>query len=455
MFALLAILMSCNKSQDLIDKADTKYSARENNIENAPYEEQIIYTKENLRIITLEIAKLAQDKSFRDFVREESSKKFDTEYEVLINDLMKNSVWQEALSNPDLQIALENFKGIDKNNYYPHIYIPKMQKREDDGLTANEVKHELINNDQIPLFVFSSCDGIGIDIDNPDILQGYRLSSNNTELSEVSLVDEEYANSNEVWVVALNESVRNIGNAIYLMTDLGNLDPNTGGGGSGSSGNNTGGDIDPSLAARVPFDNSQFNDPTVNCKIDYMIVKSKKESWFSGASEVSIKAVLTSHNGRINGYAYPTGYYEYQSDREGDRRGHLIDKFKVKEIKNWVTKNVNFSLQTNWPYGMLRDPAFYDFYIFEADKWPADVNTITTYRRDDYRYPPYSLENPFNSFWQEEYRSEKRDSDPQWNTPYIQSAVCNSTLVLPTPNQYYASGRFKQTNQIDFSTVGY
>ena len=53
--------------------------------------DQVAYIDRHLRAITEELAILCSEKEFVSFVHTEVKKKFDGEYEVLINDLKKNS----------------------------------------------------------------------------------------------------------------------------------------------------------------------------------------------------------------------------------------------------------------------------------------------------------------------------------------------------------------------------
>lgn len=452
MLAVIVVIVGigCKKSNDFYDN-------RVENIINKSESEQIKFVNKNLQIITLEIAKLSKDKNFRNFVKQEASKKFDQEYEVLINDLKKNPLWKEKLNTKALNEALDKFKNIGGKNYFPHIYIPKMQYQEDNGKieTSNskstfDIASLTESIEQEPLFVFSPCDGINSNGVSSDICDGYTLNEAGDALLFVGMVDEDFANLNEVWVIALNESVDDGGIALPI---LGNIDP---GYYVPDEPPGNAGQIGTTGISTVQYDNSVFNDVTVNCKITLMSVKMHKESWFSGASDVSVKAVLTCHNGRAKGEPYPAGYVLYTSDQTSDRRGNLIRKFRRKEIKNQETINVDYSLQTNWPSGMLRNPSNFDFIIFESDGWPANQIKEEFYRKPDYRFANGGLENPYFSRWEDEYRSQKRDSDPEFHTPYMHGSICNTTLTWdPVREQYYLNGRFKKAGQIDFINVSY
>ncbi len=120
-------LFSCKKTEDVSGENILNKTA----ITTKSTKEQVDYDVINLKNIGLEIAKAATDKNFVDFVHAEVEKKFDGEYEVLIQDLQKNTAWASKLSSNQLLNSLNQFKDIDGSNFYPQIYIPKFEAKDD------------------------------------------------------------------------------------------------------------------------------------------------------------------------------------------------------------------------------------------------------------------------------------------------------------------------------------
>lgn len=108
---------------------------------------QVAYAETNLRKIGTEIAKLTKDPAFVNFIHNEVNKKFDQEYEVLIDNLKKNPIWSTKLNSKNLNEGLAAFKNIggpDGGNYFPQIYLPKFQYDEDNN--SNNVSSNNTSN---------------------------------------------------------------------------------------------------------------------------------------------------------------------------------------------------------------------------------------------------------------------------------------------------------------------
>lgn len=139
-------------------------------------------------------------KAARNIIREKARLKFDEEYEVLIKNLFDEPVIKSLVS-PSVSEKLHNdlYKrsGL---HIYPQIYIPTFQYLEDNGLM-----HRFDSTELPPVFVFYSGDPEVDSAQNNEVYPGYILVEG--EFHFYTMVDEEYANENEVWVFSLNETV--------------------------------------------------------------------------------------------------------------------------------------------------------------------------------------------------------------------------------------------------------
>lgn len=92
------------------------------------FDQQYAYVKDNLKAVMKELAPVAKNKEFVQLIHSEVAKKFDGGYEVLIKTLVENSKFSGLINTVKMQRALEAFKNIAGENYYPQIYIPNYEK---------------------------------------------------------------------------------------------------------------------------------------------------------------------------------------------------------------------------------------------------------------------------------------------------------------------------------------
>lgn len=342
---------------------------------------QVAYAEANLKKIGEEIAKLTKDEAFVDFVHDEVRKKFDKEYEVLIDNLKKNPIWSSKLNTKNLNEGLSAFKNIggpDGGNYYPQIYLPKFQHDEDEGL--NNLGNSNTSNSTDPiLFVFY---GGNAEVNNTNANDNFPayIKDANDSLIYWGTVNENYANNHEVWVISLNELVPNQSRLALPSEpcgdEYGGLCPGGGGGGGGSTGGSGSDDNDPTAAARAPHPDMGYHAP-VNCKIENMSIRYHYESWLAGGSEVCIRSVLNTKNNRLYGGAFPEINFQYKSLQESNYLGRFINKFTRRQVNNGTIVAVNYPLETAWPTNVpASDPVFSDYVIFERDIWPTGRNFL-------------------------------------------------------------------------------
>ncbi len=422
---------------------------------------QVAYAETNLKKIGAEIAKLSLDEKFVNFVRTEARKKFDQEYEVLIDDLKKNPNWSIKMNTKNLNDGLAAFKnigGINGANYYPQIYIPTFQHNEDEN---NTNLYSALPSDSI-LYVFY---GGNAEVDTAtnieDSYPAYNLNSSG-DLVYWGTVNEEYANNHEVWVFSLNEVV--IGSSRLPLpcfdNDGVNIPCGSGGGGGGTGGGTGGGSSDPDNdpAENIRPVNINVGDIThdlVNCKIESMIVRQHKENWIAGASEIAIRAVLNCHNNRENGLPDPAANTQYKSDQASNQLGKLISKVKRKKIKNQEMFYPNYSLQTLWPSRYrASDPIYFDYVIFERDIWPSP--TQMNYRWMPGRSDLFWTSGGVTSQYELKYRSanEWGNNSEIYGAPYARSYLASTNVVVFSQYQFYQSGLINNAG-IGFNTVAY
>lgn len=452
----LSSFLSCKKIDNSFEDAAAPITSQST-------QKQIEFANKHLKQITEGIAVLAKDKDFVSFVQTEAKKKFDGEYEVLIQDLQKNSTWKQKMNMPLINIALNVFKNIDGSNYYPQIYIPKFQHEEDMKAENNYIPTNLIDSPEVVYIYYSGDSEVDSATNENDSYAGYVLDSTTNQLVYWGMVNEEYANDNEVWIISLNESVGNGGNYCppQLINGANQYCPESvngccGGGNPPPPGGCNGDpNCDPTALSLTWHPDMGLHSP-VNCKIDQMIVKNHKESWLAGASEVSIRAALNCHNNlELGRHRSIAGNMQYKSDQNSNYLGKLIAKFKRREVKNSTAKYVQYSLQTNWPvqsYGS--DPIWFDYLIFERDIWPATKNEQPYDNmpgRKDFLNPPFSDE--FSPTWHLTYRANHKNNT-DWRYPYVIGGFSSNINVVFGQNQYFATGYVNNTD-ITFNTIGY
>jgi hypothetical protein len=315
---------SCNVQDDL--------SENRNLIDTKSYEEQVDYVKSNLKNIGTELALLVNDESIKEIVYDQVERRFDGDYNVLIEHLI-DSISQSysssrissvsAKSIQDINLSLERFKGIGQNNYYPQIYIPFFESLKTRNAGRSNAK---LDTQTPPMFVLYAGD------ESQEIYEGYQLNDD-SELEETGIfIDEIYAQHNEVWVISINERVNNEGvidNAWQYSE---------------------------SYNSRV----TAYGDgviPTIK-------VKSHKESWTMGASEVHVlryvdNSTFTDRNGT-----------QIATQGRGENEGDQIVNASRNDVKNKRTLAVDFNLVPGWN-NRTTDQVYY--VIFEYDTWPTGL----------------------------------------------------------------------------------
>ncbi len=301
-------------------------------IATKPIVEQREYVKNNFKIIAKEFAKIISEPLIRLIIRNKALEKFDDDYNVLIKSLIEIPEISNKVNLEKIKLALDAFKNIDGNNYYPQIYIPKLSKSEtnrtnDDTETATFVLYdgdETVNN-----------------------YPGYQLNYDGEFVPTGTPITENDAINHEVYVLSLNETVNNSGD--------------------------------------VPIDNSTTNTQDVqdlsngvlSYRINKMIVKHHKESWAAGKSDIAIKAWQETWNGTISGQVgAPLASAATTYATTTSELGYYVKKFSRSDVNNqneltlerYITLNNNFN-------NYFSNPIVLHWVIFERDLWPKGIKT--------------------------------------------------------------------------------
>ena len=184
--------------------------------ENVSVEEnmmEIDLTKNNqntlqryLDYLSLGLIGFSEDEKFKEILYKEIQKRFDDDYNVLINTLIEAC----KINGIDLIQEMENYiylnyqETIDFNSIlnkckikglYPQIYIPIFEVIEKNRLTIDSLRGKT------PVILADR-----VSKNKNPFYQGKRLNRKNKSTEDI-LVNEEYSQNNEVWVVAFNERV--------------------------------------------------------------------------------------------------------------------------------------------------------------------------------------------------------------------------------------------------------
>lgn len=313
-----------------------EFEKTEQLIEFQSYENQIIFTQGNLNTLGMAALSIADDPEFREIVYKEIEKQFDGDYNVLFETLSQVQTSDQstigarmaATSEIDekLYLAMEAFKNIEGIDYFPQIYIPFYEELKEKKVSSNA---KVLSPENEPVIVLFTGD------DSQDVYPGYQLNESG-ELEETGfMIDEEFAQNNEVWVISLNER--------YF--------------GENDSSSETNGSIN----GRTKSSPSAI--------VDQIKIKCHKESWAAGASEVNILTLFSNWGATVLDLnVYGNGVYE----------GGEIYKFSRKDVRKQNNKDVNFYILNDWD-DRAPDMPYGNYVIFEYDTWPTGRKTAEWY----------------------------------------------------------------------------
>ncbi len=321
-------LLSCD--EDAIFRDEIKSESF--NLET--YEGQLAYSKFHLTTLAQSVSQVAKDPIFREQLYLQIDRKLtkSEEASVLIEALANltdanSSNYSKRLkeistrNNRDFSESLNAFKNVSEYPLYPQIYIPFYETHS----TAQAGFRQ--SNDSSPTIII----GTGDKGQENALYPGYKINEHG-ELEELDfLISEEYAESNEVWVVSLSDS--------YFASN------------------------EPTV--ENPHGRVLSNGP--DAKILRMKALEHKEEWAYGDSEVHIITVFSTYN-----YSQILDKHYEGSEYQGGK----IRDFSRKDVKNERWKDVNFYILNDWDI-KVDNPAinYANYVIFEYDPWPASLRT--------------------------------------------------------------------------------
>lgn len=346
--------------------------------------QEVKFAEDNLKVYGKSILSLQPDKEFRKSFYSSIEESFDGERNVLFKTLLeidKNPTNAKKLNDKILansEDVLNAFNGIEGKNYYPQVFIPYYDELKDKGKLSTKPPTLVIYTHDSPNSLY----------------QGYSLNDNGTLVELKTLISEDYAKENEVWVVSINERVDDKGDVYSEYKTNGRT-----------------------LGASYP--NAKF----VTIKID-----SHKEVWVSGGSEVHIKRYLSFY--RYDQYSSSPAVLQVTSeDAFNDGDGWRITEVKRKDVGKTLT--VNWTYVGDWPnkYYNFQDGSSYHtdyFYyvVFEYDPWPTGMRTASI--------PDLGLSGLF-------IPTNYRSADTYYNQSYIPEGGANywtSTTGFHFTSQY-------------------
>lgn len=387
MLFIAALLSSCKKDKSL----DVQMPETSNSILTKTPAEQIKYAEVNLKKIADAIGPLTKNPAFVNYIHQQVARKVDGQFEVLIEHLVKSPEFGAILNTKEINDALAAFKNLQDENFYPQIYIPKMQNDEDNQVTNLTSSNSTTDITNVKIVVYGGeMPGVAEDAPHPS----YKVETNGT-LTAFQNINEAYVNENEVWVFSLNEVI-----TTQSLMQLPSPQPcsiapddpecyiSSGGGGGGGSSSDP--NAEPAELARSPHPDMGLYNP-IDVKIDKMIIKKTHEYFLSGASEVAIRAALNTINGRHEGN--PTDdFWVYKTLQDGNgKHGKMIKEFTRSQVRDETSLILNYDLVLNWPSNpsnINRGPVYYDLVIFERDHFPTTAYTLYRQNFLNYNYKP-------------------------------------------------------------------
>lgn len=327
---ILLFFYSCRQEEQEVLMFEPDISKVPKDIEG-----QFEYARQHLTTIGIAALQLGGYQNVKQTVHNEVEKQFDGDYNVLFEDLLSKTINKDSnsssriasiLSDEDYSAvlaALDAFKGINGEDFYPQIYIPYFETLEEKGESATSFLSE---SEADPIIVVYDGD------ETKTEWTGYRLNDLG-ELEDVGFpITVDFAENNLVWVISINERM---GSEI--------IDPDYGG-------IYTNARVD-GIAQRV-----KFNNITVHCR---------KESGLSGKTDLSIIRLTTFYDAS-----------EWYCHGECTDLGNISRTGTV--FKQWSKDEIGDQKEVNWLF-WNKDSDYGDymcFLLFEKDGFPA--GTIRT-----------------------------------------------------------------------------
>lgn len=343
--------LSCQ--DDLVLENKDPIASERAAIIDQPLNAQAEYHYKHLGTLAKGLLYQSQNSLFREHLYSKVSEKFDGETSVLI-DILVDSYGREKFyssvkesfnehnirENFDDGLRAFDFRGINGQQYFPHVYIPFFEEDSGKELVARRDKSKP------PVVVIED------PIEETDAIPGYTLNAEGEVVKLDFLITEEYAEKNEVWVIAFNEHVRSAEDFEKITSQKPfSYGPN--------NGRIVARDLDKNCndgrTAGVLPDPEFVHDDGIDVIAKGLTITSRKESWYRGDSEIEME--LTATEGTPGAIRLWGQIFEYQDTPTGTviapkaviEVNHVIAKLSKKVIKKRRYTSVYVNLtHTGW-----------------------------------------------------------------------------------------------------------
>lgn len=331
------LLLSCNSETTGLEETQEQILSK-SQIENATLKQKLAYKKHYLQ----EALKTVKDLGFTtNDILKLSKKQNAQEKTFVLDDFLKlaNERNMRVSSEKVSKIKELNnaFRNLDGRSYNISFYVPFADKLQEKTSNTKNAKLASMTEE---IYIFEQQD-----ISDQTAFEGYVLNEDSQYVTYDQLVTEELADelateNTAVIIVGLQE------NTLALQDSEGNL-IDVSAGTTGSSGTSS------ALATRTEF------------RILDMAVKTHKESWIAGASELTIRG-FKFYNGLVQ------STFNSNSTSHGGLPEMIFRKFSRKEVSN---RNL-ITLHSNVARSNVNEMGTLYYVIYEADNWPATTRTV-------------------------------------------------------------------------------
>jgi hypothetical protein len=424
----------------------TKYTPEQ--VTNAPYEEQKVYTKYHLGVLSQALLNVATNKDFQRILYSEIDKDELSESSVLLSTLFKRinlerpslfNLMQENVSSLSFKASQKAFWGIEQDILYPQLYIPFYEEArlQNKNFNQRNVYHPVIAVDPI---------------ENQETVTGYIIDEQG-QTQELEGIDEDYARESEVWIISLHESIK--AKEDGFTNECENLPllcyPDY---------KNTPSTKDIALRNAKTYGTCTNDGNTGNARedtngkgidvyVDRVTIKTHKEPWHSGRSDVWL-GFTSLWGGGFNEFDFTKDRDHYwdpiqtvgigRDDQIYSRGTISSDLIKVRRRDVRNKKEIDMYDKQIEKWGEGRRKSAIAWVAFEMDSWPSPRITHTVNTRPNWF--PYPLGPSFsgNSFT---FSVRTRESTP-YGSGYFN---------WYQGHEKYACGARENNNEIDISFI--
>lgn len=129
---IVVLLLACASCQKEIPQTEQQPETEvlsKDAFATASMEDRRAYVRQNLKVVAAELGSAMKELNFRNVVRAEAAKKFDGDYNVLVKTLLMNPAYGASLNTAGMRKALDAFKSLEGENFYPRFTYPISDER--------------------------------------------------------------------------------------------------------------------------------------------------------------------------------------------------------------------------------------------------------------------------------------------------------------------------------------